>query len=156
MILAEVPRPPCPECGGVTVVTKSRMLASGRSRRMECKTCNHAFNVSESGNTRPRLRRFDAADIRTIRESLDGRRLLAKQYNCSAEMIIAIRAGRLYRDLLPEGLRNPPGPGDPSCEQCREWLGPDVKQPCRFGFPEPVSEGLRFARDCAVFHQVEG
>jgi hypothetical protein len=55
-----------------------------------------------------------------------------------------------------EQALSPPGPADPSCEHCREWLGFEADHPCRFGFPEPVSEGPGFARDCAVFQVVEG
>ena len=44
-----------------------------------------------------------------------------------------------------------PDPGDPNCEHCREYLGPDAAHPCRFGFPEVLDEGPSFARDCSVF-----
>lgn len=64
--------------------------------------------------------------------------------------------GYRHRDLIAPPIAPAPAPGDPSCERCREWLGPDAEHPCRFGFPEPVSEGPGFARDCAVFAVVEG
>jgi hypothetical protein len=60
-----------------------------------------------------------------------------------------------HRDLIAPPIAPVPAPGDPSCERCREWLGFEADHPCRFGFPEPVSEGPGFARDCAVF-EVEG
>ena len=63
--------------------------------------------------------------------------------------------GYRLRDLIAPPIAAPPDPGDPSCEHCREWQGFDAEHPCRFGFPEPVSEGPGFARDCAVFQLVE-
>jgi hypothetical protein len=150
------------------ITTQSKMVLGSRYRRFECKACNH--RISRGGDNadievvtsrhryraRVRVRRFDDATIKSIRESPDGRRVLAKRHGCSEELIRAIRVGKLYRDLLPEGFRSPPGPADPSCETCREWLGFEADHPCRFGFPEPVSEGPGFARDCAVFQVVEG
>jgi hypothetical protein len=148
----------------ITIV--SRMVAGSRYRRFECTACNHRISrggdnadievVSSRHRNGARVRRFDDATIQAIRESPDGRRVLARRHNCSEELIRAIRAGKFYRDLLPEGFRQPPGPADPSCKTCREWLGFEADHPCRFGFPEPVSEGPGFARDCAVFAVVEG
>ena len=149
-------RPPCPECGGVLVTVRSVVRKSGRHRFMRCKSCGHRHIHRGNDPAAPRLRRFDADTIKAIRESLDGQSALAKRYDCSQELIKAIRRGLLYRDLLPESFRQPPGPADPSCEHCREWLGFEADHPCRFGFPEPVSEGPGFARDCAVFQVVEG
>ena len=158
-------RPPCPKCGGKMRTIVSKMVSGSRYRRFECKPCD--LRISRGGDNADievvtrwhrngvSVRRFDDATIKTIRESTDGRRVLAKRYGCSEELIRSIRVGKLYRDLLPESFRQPPAPGDPSCETCREWLGPDAEHPCRFGFPEPVSEGPGFARDCAVF-EVEG
>lgn len=96
-------------------------------------------------------RRFDAATIKIIRESMDGRRKLAKQYGCSPEMIRQIRHGVVYKDLLPEGFRAPPKQSDPSCERCRYWQA----DACGMGFPDPAEEGPGFARDCSLY-AVEG
>jgi hypothetical protein len=121
---------------------------------MGCKSCSYRNwrpddDIEGTRNRRPR--RFDEATIKEIRASAEGRRILAQQYGCSEELIRAIRAGQVYRDLLPDGFRAPPGPGDPNCERCREWLGPDAAHPCRFRFPEALDEGPAFAQDCSVF-----
>jgi hypothetical protein len=143
----------------------SKMVYGSRYRRFECTACAHRISrggdnadievVSRWHRNGARVRRFDDATIKTIRESPDGRRVLAQRYGCSEELIRSIRVGKLYRDLLPESFRSPPGPGDPSCLDCREWLGPDADHPCRFGFRDPIREGPGFARDCAVF-EVKG
>lgn len=151
----------CPECGGRMATIRSRVHPSGRIRRFECRTCGHRMSLGgenadqpvdrHARNIDPSIRRFDAATIKAIRESTDGRRVLAKQYGCSQTMIRDIVAGRCYKDLLPEGFRSPPKPGDPNCERCRYWEA----NACGMGFPDPVEEGPSFARDCSLY-AVEG
>ena len=152
----------CPECGGVMATIRSRIVAAKRYRRFECRSCGHRLSLGGdnadqqidrySRNPDPATRRFDAATIKAIRESLDGRRVLAKQYGCSETMIRDIVSGRSYRDLLPEGFRSPPGPGGPNCERCRYWQA----DACGMGFPDPAEEGPAFARDCSLYAVEEG
>jgi hypothetical protein len=90
-------RQECPECGGVMATIRSRIVAAKRYRRFECRSCGHRLSLGGdnadqpidrySRNPDPSTRRFDAATIKAIRESLDGRRVLAKQYGCSETMI---------------------------------------------------------------------
>jgi hypothetical protein len=151
----------CPECGGVMATINSRIVAAKRYRRFECRSCGHRLSLGGdnadqaidrySRDPRP-TRRFDAATIKAIRESPDGRRVLAKQYGCSETMIRDIVAGRSYRDLLPEGFRSPPCAGDPSCMSCRYWKA----EACGMGFPDPAEEGPAFARDCSLYAVEEG
>ena len=159
----------CPECGGVMATIRSRIVAAKRYRRFECRSCGHRLSLGGdnadqpidrySRNPDPATRRFDAATIKAIRESLDGRRVLAKQYGCSETMIRDIVAGRSYRDLLPEGFRSPPGAGDPSCEQCQFYAEAKPEQieveaqkkSCLLGIPEFETEGVRAIRDCSAF-----
>jgi hypothetical protein len=145
------------QCGDPMEIINSRIVRGERYRRFQCPKCGHKeTRLGENsdqllqGRRVRRNRRFDAETVMAIRKSEDGRRVLAERYGCSQEMIRTIRAGILYRDLLPEGFRTPPGPGDLSCEQCRYWA-----EGCTMGFPDPAEEGLGFARDCAVF-AVEG
>lgn len=138
----------CPECSNSTlVVERTYVRKSGRHRLMRCKSCGYRSWRCDSDITGPRMRRFDAATIKAIRASPDGRRVLAKQYDCSEELIRGIRSGQVYRDLLPEGFRAPPRRGDPSCDNCIHWL----IDACEIGFPEPETEGPAFAQDCSVF-----
>jgi len=135
---------------------RSRVHPTGRIRRFECRSCGHRLSLGGDNADQPidrysrdpsATRRFDAATIKAIRESTDGRRVLAKQYGCSQTMIRDIVAGRSYKDLLPEGFRAPPKPGDPSCERCRYWEA----EACGMGFPDPAEEGPSFARDCSLY-----
>ena len=152
----------CPKCGGVMATIRSRIVAAKRYRRFECRSCGHRLSLGGdnadqqidrySRNPDPATRRFDAATIKAIRESLDGRRVLAKQYGCSETMIRDIVSGKSYKDLLPEGFRAPPGAGDPSCERCRYWQA----DACGMGFPDPAEEGPGFARDCSLYAVEEG
>ena len=152
----------CPECGGVMITLYSRIVAAKRYRRFECKACGHRLSLGGdnadqpidrySRNPDPATRRFDAATIKAIRESLDGRRVLATQYGCSQTMIRDIVSGRSYKDLLPEGFRKPPKQGDPSGTSCRHWQA----DACGMGFPDPAEEGPAFARDCSLYAVEEG
>ena len=141
----------CPECiDGVLIIVRSYVRNSRRHRLMGCKSCGYRNwrpddDIEGTRNRRPR--RFDEATIKEIRASAEGRRILAQQYGCSEELIRAIRAGQVYRDLLPDGFRAPPGPGDPNCERCLHWAG----DACGMGFPDPEMEGPAFAQDCSVF-----
>jgi hypothetical protein len=96
-------------------------------------------------------RRISDADAIAIRVSSDSRKELSTRYGISVEMVRQIQVGDVYRDLLPEGFRRPPGPNDPSCERCREWRGDE----CLMGFPDPQIEGVGFACDCSLY-VVEG
>jgi hypothetical protein len=146
------------QCGTQMNLLTSRMHRGERYRRFSCPECGRRETRLGDNADQPlpqfrsmTNRRFDAATVDAIRRSPDGRRTLAKRYGCSQEMIRSIRAGIAYRDMLPEGFRSPPGPGDPSCERCRFW---DAES-CSMGFPDPAEEGLGFARDCSLF-EVEG
>ena len=134
----------CLKCGGATIVIQSRATASGRSRRFECKSCQHRFSIAY-GNA-IRARSIDDAAVIAIRQSTDNYQLLADQHGCSRELIRQIRNGLIYKDLLPEWFRSPPKAGDPTCEQCKFW-----SDGCSMGFPDAEIEGPRFAHDCSVF-----
>lgn len=94
-------------------------------------------------------RRFTAEQIEQIckLKNQQSQRAIGQQFNCSAELIRQVWAGIIYRDLLPDWYQPNPRPGDPSCTRCREWRG----DACRMGFPDPVLEGVGFARDCSLY-----
>ena len=138
----------CPKCGNFSLMSmRTRIRNFRRHRLIGCKSCDFREWRPDADIEQPRLRRFDAATVKKIRASPDGRRILAQQYGCSEELIRAIRAGQVYRDLLPDGFRAPPKPGDPNCEHCLHWS----VDACGMGFPDPAEEGPSFARDCSVF-----
>ena len=143
----------CPKCtDGVLIIVRSYARNFRRHRLMGCKSCDFREwrpddDISSTRGQRPR--RFDDATIKEIRSLKGhyGRRILAQRYKCSEELIRAIWAGQIYRDLLPDGFRAPLKPGDPNCEHCLHW----AVDACGMGFPDPAEEGPAFARDCSVF-----
>jgi hypothetical protein len=46
-------------------------------------------------------------------------------------------------------------PIGPSCLRCESYRA-DLFPPCWWRFPDVLEEGLRFARDCALYQEVEG
>ena len=153
---------PCPKCGAMMKTTHNRPTKTGWYKRWLCKQCGHAQSLSSPDaadltaaeiqkRTPTGKRRLADADAITIRLSTDTRRELADRYRVSPELIRQIQQGIAYRDLLPDGFRRPPGPNDPSCERCREWRGLESADPCGMGFPDPVVEGVGFARDCSLY-----
>lgn len=144
----------CPECGDPSsfCIVYSRMTRGRRRRRRHCKSCGF-LSVDFDGEQveppgRPGApRRFTPEQVAAIIASSESHSALSRIYGCSYELIRQIRAGQIYRDLLPDGYRPPPRRGDPSCERCRYWDG----EACRMGFPDPQEEGPGFARDCELF-----
>jgi hypothetical protein len=156
----------CPKCGGKMKTTHNKLTGTKWHRRWQCKDkeCRHAISIRgegienltaaeiiERGGEAKARRRVSDADAIAIRVSSDPRKDLATRYGISVEMVRQIQVGEVYRDLLPEGFRKPPGPNDPSCERCREWRDDE----CLMGFPDPQIEGVGFACDCSLY-VVEG
>lgn len=148
----------CNACGGLMVVTHTRQTKRGEYKRFACKACDNRMSVFggvEHVNVKPvRLpsssRRLSAAAVFAIRESVEKNRQLADRYGCSYELIRQIRAGLVYRDLLPAEFQRPAAAGGASCERCCHWEIDD----CGMGFPDPLEEGPGFARDCSLYEAV--
>lgn len=68
---------------------------------------------------------------------------MARRLGRSHQTIAQIRLGQVYAHRLPELPRWTAGR---TCEQCIHWVGR-----CDLGFPDPVEEGIGFARECAGF-----
>jgi len=94
-------------------------------------------------------RKLNAEQVAAVIASAKSHRALGQIYGVSGECIRQIRQGIIYRDLLPEGYRPPPRRGDPSCEHCRYW----ESESCGMGFPDPLEEGVGFARDCSLYEK---
>ena len=95
-------------------------------------------------------RRFDRATIEFIRTTPTASRLLAEAYGVSRTMINNIRAGRYYADCLECPPINA-GPGV-SCQRCIHWS--ESSACCTLGLPDPLTEGVAFARDCSAFQRI--
>jgi hypothetical protein len=99
----------------------------------------------------PRSNRYRAPlgedAVRDILTSAEPHNILALRYNRNRSTIIAIRRGTSHATVLP---------GIPrqiltcTCKDCRHWVhGPEPR--CDLGFPDPLEEGVKFARDCSTF-----
>jgi DNA-directed RNA polymerase subunit M/transcription elongation factor TFIIS len=152
----------CPKCGGKMITAGTSTTGKGIYKRWKCKACGHSLSVNAPDidslspeeiirRSQGTKRRLPDAAVVAIRNALGSKQAIANEYGVSRELVRQIQAGELYRDLLPEGFQRPPGLNDPSCERCREWRGLESADPCRMGFPDPVVEGVGFARDCSLY-----
>lgn len=98
----------------------------------------------------PKRPRFNASEVREILRSGLTNAEEARRRECGPELIRQIRAGLAYRNLLPYG-HLPPDADGPRCERCWHWRADH----CGMGFPDPIEEGSFFARDCALYQEVE-
>lgn len=69
---------------------------------------------------------------------------MAKRYRCHRSAVALIRTGKTHRNVLPE---IPRWGKHRTCVECAHWKD----QGCDLGFPDPIEEGLWFARDCCTF-----
>lgn len=98
-------------------------------------------------------RRLDAATVHRIHQSTEPNTVVARQLRsegikASAEFIRQIRAGMIYRDLLP---KNSAATDGRTCRSCIHWRGIDAAEPCDLGHRDPLEEGIGFARWCNTF-----
>jgi hypothetical protein len=68
---------------------------------------------------------------------------MGRRYGRSHQRIVQLRLGQVQAHRLPELPRWTAGR---TCEQCIHWVGR-----CDLGFPDPLEEGVGFARECASF-----
>lgn len=94
----------------------------------------------------PPRRTFDNDTIELILTSTASHGALARQLGVARSTISLIRLGRIYADALPHLPRWQP---NLSCGMCLHWEA--GRSTCGLDFPDPQSEGLHFARDCACF-----
>ena len=97
----------------------------------------------------PKRHRFNAIEVREILRSGLSNAEEGRRRECRPELIRQIRAGLVYRDLMPYG-HLPTDDKGPRCERCSYWKGQ-----CGMGFPDPIEEGVFFARDCSMYQEVE-
>lgn len=140
----------CPNCGGRMRSNGIRRCQGVGYRRFVCDDCKHVERV-DANVPRERVpppRRFNALQIAEMVESRQSARVLAERFGCSRELICQVRAGQLYRDLLPEWYV-PRSRNGPRCDRCYNWR--DGR--CSIGFPDPDEEGVMFARDCELYQE---
>jgi hypothetical protein len=82
--------------------------------------------------------------IREILTSDDSLSVLAKQVGCHRSLISLIRRGRIYKKVAPE---LPRWSADHTCPRCLHWQNGR----CGLDFPDPLTEGIAFARECNSF-----
>ena len=91
-----------------------------------------------------RRQRFTEDDVRDILLSPESHGALARRYGCHRSAIGYIRSGVTHRTMAPDVERWQTGL---SCTSCRHWRAGTGAR-CDLGFPDPLDEGLSFARDC--------
>lgn len=96
----------------------------------------------------PSDRKFDEQAVNEIRHSKTTNAAEAQRRGCSRECIRQIRAGLLYRDLWDPTL----AVGTVSCLRCNHWGDGG----CTLGFPEAITDGPEFARECASWMEAKG
>lgn len=167
---------PCPGCSSDnTCVYSTRRLNLNATRRHRvCHDCGNKWGRVEdrAGNpvdyTPPsRLVNndpFTEAEVIAVLEATNVPHLeMARRIGKAAESIRKIRFGMSYRDVAPWVERWQVQHKRPSCRRCIQWDHRiDIPEerfplgtPCRFGFPDPIVESTRFARDCNCYHPDE-
>lgn len=94
----------------------------------------------------PHRRTLDEAAIRLILTSSASHGALAKQLGIHRSAVSQIRLGRIYRNALPH---LPRWTVNLNCGMCLHWEA--SRSACGLDLPDPITEGLHFARDCACF-----
>lgn len=72
--------------------------------------------------------------------------VMAQQMGRTREAIRQVRNGVTYVDRCPELPRRVPQAEPLTCLTCKHWRGC-----CGFDLPDPVEEGISFARDCSLY-----
>jgi len=135
----------CPACGGPARVLESRRHYSGQVRRRFC-CCSCAHRWTSYGGELPpppRTRGQSEDAVRDMLTSSESAVVLAHRWGCSRSAVERTRTGDLNARVLPD---LPRWNRATSCTQCRHWDGR-----CDLGFPDPLEEGLTFARECVSF-----
>ena len=104
-----------------------------------------------------RQRLYSDELIARIHASLASNRAMAKRLaeegiRIDTETIRQIRLGLIYADLMPAHRQ----PGSHSCDHCIHWRGIEAVEPCDLGHPDPIDEGMGFARDCSTYKKAPG
>jgi hypothetical protein len=77
--------------------------------------------------------------------------LASRLYGVSRQAVNNIRTGKSFREIRPDiprrKLQVKTKDLNISCLKCSHW----DQERCSFGFPDPVSEGVQAAEDCAMY-----
>jgi hypothetical protein len=78
---------------------------------------------------------------------------MARQLGCcSREAVRTIRQGLSYRNVCPEiprwqARRHARATAEHDCRLCKHWRHGG----CDLGFPDPIEDGLGFAKECSCY-----
>lgn len=143
----------CPKCGGLMYTNKSVARKWGLYIQYKCKSCGHTEN-NRNTDLKPakrppsNARRFDDATIALIRASTVTRKQKAERFGCSTEMIRRIEVGLSYGDSISPDAPRYTGR---SCHGCIFW---DAElERCREGWPDPLTNGPRYANECRDYER---
>lgn len=129
----------CPNCGAAMFTKNGKPRKKGIYILYKCKSCGHTEN-NRNPNLKPakdqptNLRKLDETAIADIRQSKDSAPTLAARYGCSVTTIARARRGNTYKAESA------------SCYNCTFW---DLEaERCREGWPDPLTDGPRYANEC--------
>lgn len=131
----------CSECGAVgRRVLESRRLPDRVRRRCVCSACSHRFTTYEL--------RYDQITARVDAVAATRAAKLLDRFQAVEASLTTLRQ-HLEAELnvtevmeIPDLMAEPP-----TCEQCIHWSA----ERCGLGHPDPVDEGIEFARWCASY-----
>lgn len=78
---------------------------------------------------------------------------MARQLGLHRERVRSIRFGESNAKRCPHLERWPAYRSSPTCTRCVNWRPLPAESPsCAFGFPDPITESTRFARECLHYN----
>jgi DNA-directed RNA polymerase subunit M/transcription elongation factor TFIIS len=138
----------CPKCGGAMFTNKTVPRKRGLYIQYKCKDCGHTEN-NRNTDLKPakkppsNARKFDDATIAQIRASTEPRKEKAKRWGCTSEMIRRIEVGLSYAESISPDAPRYTGR---TCHRCTFW---DMEsERCREGWPDPLTDGPKYANEC--------
>lgn len=140
----------CPICDHTGVrMLLSRLQTNGtRQRRFSCEQCSHRWSTW-SKNCPPRSRTPALTDeqLREVLTELHiNDEVMAQRMGRTRQSISQIRNGTTLAKRCPDLPRRTKFVDGLTCTTCRHWRGQ-----CGFDLPDPVEEGIGFARDCSLY-----
>lgn len=139
----------CPNCKATAKVAEVRRLPSKgiTRRRFACFECAYRWTeVEQTGEAEVKRRAsLTDDDILEILTCTASNSQMAAQLGIDRSTVSAIRLGKTHRGRLPELPRW----GASSCDRCVQWH----RGRCSLGHPDPLEEGLHFARWCASYQE---
>lgn len=129
----------CPSCGMTgRAVVESRRMPDRVRRRCACSGCGERFTTWEL--------RHDQITHSVNKLAAERATRLLDRFQALEQSMAALRQLLESELQVVEVLGIPDPEGGATCEQCVHWDGR-----CDLGHPDPLEEGVEFARWCASY-----